>query len=250
MRIDPLPLAGIARLAGQAVLEVYRQDFTVRLKADDSPLTQADLASHELIKGALSQLYPDIVIISEEGKDLPYEARKGLKRFWLVDPLDGTKEFVAKNGEFTVNIALVEKRRPVLGVIHVPTLDLTYYGGAGLGSFRVHDGKCELIRARRTKPGQKVVAAVSRSHPDPRLEDYLAKIGNLEKRVAGSAYKFCLLAEGEVNLYARFNPTYEWDTAAGQAILEGAGASLTGLEGEPFLYNKPSLKNPGFIARA
>lgn len=248
---DILALCGVARLAGQEILRVAETAFTVDTKADDSPVTQADRASDAIIRQALTELYPDIPILSEESGQSDYSVRKDWKRFWLVDPLDGTKEFIKQNGEFTVNIALMEKDRPVLGVIQVPTRDAIYYGGPAMGAFRLSGTDDPVpIAVRRPAPGEPVRVGVSRSHPDERLDAYLAALPGHELVTAGSAYKFCLLAQGTIHLYPRLGPTMEWDTAAGHAIVEGAGGRLTAMDGCPFLYNKPCLRNGPFVATA
>lgn len=239
-----------AQAAGREILRVYATQFDVERKADDSPLTEADKAAHAAIKAVLSARFPDIPILSEEGRHLPYAERRHWPRMFVVDPLDGTKEFVKRNGQFTVNIALVERQRPVFGVIGVPVQGLLYWGGPDIGAFRVEDGRETPIRTRKPKPGEGHVVLESVSHKSPDMDAYLATL-HVRRRVdMGSALKFCALAEGKADLYPRFNPTHEWDTAAGHAIVLGAGGSMTGLDGGPFLYNKENLKNPGFVARA
>lgn len=249
LAIDQDALCGVARLAGQAILKVYGTNFAVDIKEDHSPITQADRASNAVIAESLGALYPDIPILSEEADKPEYARRKAWKRFWLVDPLDGTKEFVARNGEFTVNIALVEGVEPVFGVIYAPVTDTLYAGGPGLGGRRVRGGESSPLRARRPEPGQPLVVVRSRSHPDPSLDAYLARYPNHRDVTAGSALKFALVAEGTAHFYPRFNPTWEWDTAAGQAIVLGAGGSFAKPDGSPFVYNKEDLKNGGFVAK-
>lgn len=240
-------ICAVARLAGQAILEVYGTEFAVEIKEDKSPLTQADRASNEVISRSLTALHPDVPILSEESSQAPYEQRKAWKRFWLVDPVDGTKEFIKRNGEFTVNIALVEGRSPVFGVIYVPVKDVLYYGGPGMGSFRMSGGRREPLRVSGPVPeGGEVVVVASRSHPDERLAAYLERYPKRREVSAGSALKFGLVAEGSANLYPRFNPTMEWDTAAGHAIVLGAGGSFRAMGGGEFLYNKEDLRNGGF----
>ena len=244
-------VCGVARLAGRAVMEVYATDFAVEEKPDHSPVTLADKTSQKIIQDSLIALYPKVPILTEEGEHPDYAARKDWPIFWLVDPLDGTKEFVARNGEFTVNIALVEGRSPVFGVIYLPAKDVLYAGGPGLGSSRVvGGGKPEAIRVAKPAPGEALTVLVSRSHPDPKMTDYLARYPNRREVEAGSALKFGLVAEGAAHLYPRFNPTWEWDTAAGQALVQGAGGSFTAMDGGPFLYNKPDLRNGGFVAKS
>ncbi len=244
-------LLSIARHAGQEVLRVYHTSFEVRLKPDLTPLTKADESSNSIILSGLSDLTPDIPVLSEETQHAPYEEREQWETLWLVDPLDGTKEFVKKNGEFAVCIALIEDGRPVLGVIYVPVYDALYYGGAGLGAFvSFGGGPLVSIQAASQLPEGPMVALKSRSHPDERLLEYMDAYPPVRWVTAGSAYKFCLLAKAEAHVYPRLNKTYEWDTAAGHALLEGAGAVMTDLEGNPFTYNKPHLENGPFIARA
>ncbi|WP_034641626.1 3'(2'),5'-bisphosphate nucleotidase CysQ [Desulfovibrio inopinatus] len=244
-------LLSVARHAGQEILRVYHTTFEVRLKADLTPLTKADESSNAIILAGLSDLTPDIPVLSEETQHAPYEERMEWETMWLVDPLDGTKEFVKKNGEFAVCIGLIENGRPVLGVIYVPIYDALYYGGAQLGAFvSTGGGPLVPIEAARHRPQGPLVALKSRSHPDERLIDFMKPYSPIQWVTAGSAYKFCLLASADAHVYPRLNKTYEWDTAAGHALLEGAGAIMTDLEGKPFLYNKPNLENGPFIAKA
>lgn len=238
-----------AREASKAILEVYATQFDVRRKEDASPVTEADERAEHLIIAALAKAAPDIPAIAEE-----LAAAQGLPEapplFWLVDPLDGTKEFVARNGEFSINIGLIEGDRPVLGVIHVPTRNVTY-SGAGLGTAQrqENDAAPLAIEARRVpKSGQVVVH--SRSHIDSnRLDAFLVSYPTARRKISGSAVKFCLIAEGSADLYPRLGPTMEWDTAAGQAVLEAAGGAVTTLQGAPLRYAKPGYRNPDFIAR-
>lgn len=239
-----------AERAGREIMRVYATDFGVERKADKSPLTEADKEAHAAIVSVLTERFPDIPILSEEGKHLPYAERKAWPRFFLVDPMDGTKEFVKRTGEFTVNIALVEGRAPVLGVIHSPVQGVTWWGEPGVGAFRVEQGRETPIRTRKLKPGEGLVVLESVSHKDEKLDAFLSTIKVKERMAVGSALKFAVLAEGKADLYPRINLTYEWDTAAGHAIVLGAGGSFTALDGGPFLYNKEDLKNPGFVAKA
>jgi len=241
-------LTGIACRAGGAILEVYAGDFEVDLKEDASPLTQADLASHRVIRDALAELTPEIPLLSEESSGIPFAVRSTWPEYWLVDPLDGTKEFINRNGEFTVNIALVRRHRPILGVVHVPVRSQTYFGAAGVGAWRRdRDAEAIQIRTRRPPPAMPVVVG-SRSHANPKLEQCLAGIGPHRLVSMGSSLKFCLVAEGSADLYPRLGPTSEWDTAAAQAIVEAAGGVVVGLEGEPLPYNrKESFLNPWFL---
>lgn len=240
-------LVAIARRAGDAILEVYAGEFKVVSKADESPLTQADLASHRVIRAALATLAPDIPLLSEESADIPFATRRGWTQYWLVDPLDGTKEFISRNGEFTVNIALVREGRPVLGVVHVPVQGQTYYGAAGLGAWRQDSGKPQAIRTRRP-PARVPVVVGSRSHANPQLAAALAPIGEHTMTSMGSSLKFCLVAEGAADLYPRLGPTSEWDTAAAQAVVEAAGGAVLNLDGTPLSCNaRESFLNPWFL---
>jgi 3'(2'), 5'-bisphosphate nucleotidase len=242
------PVIALAREAGRAILAVYACDFDVEAKADRSPLTEADLAAHACIRDGLAALDPALPMLSEESAAHELSGRRDWTRYWLVDPLDGTREFVKRNGEFTVNIALIEDGRTVFGVVYAPVLDELFWGQAGHGAFlRGPEGDVEL-RARRPAP-RPLRVAVSRSHLDPRSA---ALLGRLEQPVSvglGSSLKFCRLAEGRVDVYPRFGPTGEWDTAAGQAVLEAAGGAVLDLAGQPLTYNqRESLINPDFIA--
>lgn len=243
-------LADLAKLAGREIMRIYGQDFAVEYKDDHSPLTEADRASNALITERLRQAYPDVPILSEEGSHVPYPVRQSWPRYFCVDPLDGTKEFVKRNGEFTVNIALVARNFPAFGVIYAPAMELLYWGGKDFGAFKqFREFAPQRIQTSRRPREQGLRALVSRSHPSDDMEALLAGHGATERVAAGSAWKFCLLAEGKADLYLRTNPTREWDTAAGQALVEGAGGSMTTLEGAPFVCNRQTLINPGFIVR-
>jgi 3'(2'), 5'-bisphosphate nucleotidase len=234
--------------AGEVIMDVYAQDFDVRQKLDKTPVTEADLAAERVIVGILKDASPDIPIVSEELVDL-----EGLppsaERFWVVDPLDGTREFVARNGEFAVCVGLVENGRPVLGVLHGPAVGLTYAAyGPGTATRQRHAGTIEPIRARIAS-SQGLVVVHSRSHENSRrVAEFLESYPVLERKKCGSALKFGLIAAGEADLYPRFGTTMEWDTAAGQAILEAAGGRVETLAGAPLSYGKPGLKNDGFVA--
>ena len=244
-------LLDLADQAGRAILAVRAAGFAVDYKRDHSPVTQADLASHRLILDGLARHFPDIPVVSEEAEETPHSERRTWERFFLVDPLDGTKEFVRGRDEFAVNIALVVGRSPDFGIIHLPALGATYHGGRDYGAFKTQAGRTAPIHVSPPAPGQGQVALVSLSHFDPALEDVLARYPVRERRAAGSAYKFCLLAEGTASLYPRLGGgPWEWDAAAGHAIVEGAGGTMTGLNGEPFLYNKESLRLGSFVAMA
>ena len=241
----------LAVTAGKAILDVYRGDFEVTRKQDRSPLTQADLASHVIIRDALARLTPDIPLLSEESADIDFRTRSRWREYWLVDPLDGTREFVNRNGEFTVNIALVRDHRPVLGVVHVPVSGVTYTGIEGIGAKRAEKGdEPQAIRVR-IPCADPVVVVGSRSHANPRLLEYLERIGDFELVSMGSSLKFCLLAEGKADFYPRLGPTSEWDTAAAHAVVTAAGGRILTLDGKPLEYNrKPSLLNPEFLVIA
>jgi 3'(2'), 5'-bisphosphate nucleotidase len=236
----------IARAAGEQILRVYQSDFAVTHKDDETPLTQADLASHRLIVDALAALTPALPCLSEEAAGISYATRRAWPRYWLVDPLDGTREFIKRNGEFTVNIALVDGHRPVLGVIHAPVLGTSYGAAAGAGAFRAEGARRAAIATRPLPAAPTFV--VSRSHRDPELDAILARAPAHEAIGRGSSLKFCLVAEGAADFYPRLGPTSEWDTAAGQCIVEQAGGAVWRLpELTPLGCNeKDSLLNPSF----
>ena len=241
-------LVSIARSAGAAILEIYHRDFDVSFKEDASPLTQADLASHAVIRDALRELTPDIPLMSEESRAIPYRERSGWQEFWLIDPLDGTKEFVNRNGEFTVNIALIRDHYPVLGIVHVPVRELTYCGREGAGcTLQVGEEEPKAIQV--SCPAARPPRVVgSRSHANPDLARRLAGIGPHEMVSMGSSLKFCLVAEGKADFYPRLGPTSEWDTAAAQAVVEAAGGHVVTLEGERLRYNTgENVLNPEFL---
>ena len=242
------PIVALAEDAGRAILEVYSTDFEVQAKDDESPLTQADLASHRWIDAGLRSLTPDIPIISEESGLPDFSERRTWRRCWIVDPLDGTKEFVNRNGEFTVNVALVEDGRPVLGVVHVPVRDRTYVGCRGLGAQRRESGAepVSIEVATRSRKPARIVG--SRSHRGASLDVFLDRVGDYDMIPMGSSLKFCVVAEGDADLYPRLGPTSEWDTAAAQAVVEQAGGSVTTTDMQRMRYNtKESLLNPEFF---
>lgn len=266
-----LVLIKAALAAGRAILEVYRSDFEVQHKADDSPLTLADRRSHEIIVSALAAF--DLPVLSEEGRDIPFSERRDWQAFWLVDPLDGTKEFVKRNGEFTVNIALIERRRPVLGVIYVPDHDTLFFGTAETGAWRVDkvldsgvphslrvDSMTGVLSPAVKLPCEEqrpVVYTIigSRSHKGPALDAFIEEMRRKHSTVnyisAGSSLKLCRVAEGAADIYPRLGPTMEWDTAAGQAIAESAGATVLQYDmPTPLFYNKENLLNPWFVVRS
>jgi len=243
-------VAVIAQAAGREILEVYAQGgMAATLKQDDSPLTAADLRAQRLIASALAALTPGVPVLSEEG-DLPTYAERSLwARHWLVDPLDGTREFLARNGEFTVNIALIEAHAPVLGVVHVPVSDTTYCGIPGEGAWRKEGGAPARTLHAATRAADPVRVVGSRSHRGDSLEGFLARIGRHELVGVGSSLKFCLIAEGLADVYPRLGPTSEWDTAAGHAVAIAAGGTVVELDGRPLEYNtREGLLNPCFVA--
>ena len=239
----------IARRAGAAILEVYATgDRSAESKSDASPLTAADLRSHRLIVAALGELTPDIPVLSEEGAATAYPERAAWRRYWLVDPLDGTREFLSRNGQFTVNIALVEAHAPVLGVVQVPVSDTTYQGVPGVGAWRQAGAAApEPIRVR-PRAADPVRVVGSRSHRGDSLDAFLERLGAFELKPIGSSLKFCLVAEGSADVYPRLGPTSEWDTAAAHAVAAGAGGAVVQLDGTPLRYNdKAELLNPFFV---
>ncbi len=248
MTDDLVFLGGLAHQAGAAILEIYGGEFAVEEKADHSPLTLADLRSHAILSQGLQDRYPDIPILSEEGKDIPFAVRRSWSRFWLLDPLDGTKEFVKRNGEFTVNIALVERDLPVLGVIFVPVSDHLYLADTRHGCWEIAEDHTRVLRIEEPRADQPVRVATSRSHPSPDLNRLLTLLPHYQTIIKGSAAKFCAVAAGEADFYPRLGPTSEWDTAAGQAIVTAAGGVMLDTEGRAFRYNKPDLVNGHFFA--
>ena len=241
-------ILSIAKEAGKAILKFYDEPIEVEHKSDDSPLTKADLAAHHVIVDGLKKETPEIPIISEEGGIADYSERKEWSRYWLVDPLDGTKEFIKKNGEFTVNIALIENRIPVFGVVHIPAIGVTYIGSASKGSVKIdEDGGKEIIYSDVPDLNNPVRIVCSRSHGSSDMEQVLAQKGILigDQVPAGSSLKFCLLAEGKADVYPRLGPTMEWDTAAGDTVFRYSGKK--GKRFSPITYNKENMLNDGFI---
>ena len=238
----------IARDAGARILEIYNSDYDVQEKEDKSPLTDADLAAHNTIVKALTALTPDIPILSEESAKLPFEERQKWNTYWLVDPLDGTKEFIKRNGEFTVNIALIDNHKSIIGVIHVPVLDIDYFGWKDGGSFKIEQGgETKSIKVRQ-QAAEKLVVVGSRSHGSEQLQAYMKNLGDSELLSMGSSLKFCLVAEGKADLYPRIGLTSEWDTGAAHCIVEQAGGRVTKLDMTDLDYNtKDSLLNPFFF---
>jgi 3'(2'), 5'-bisphosphate nucleotidase len=238
----------IVARAGAAIMRIYGSGFTVQHKEDDSPLTLADLESQRVIIEGLNAITPGIPILSEESAQAPWSERRSWSELWVVDPLDGTREFVKRNGEFTVNIALVREHEPVLGVVAAPAQGLLYWGAAGLGAFSQAQGGVQ-VPIQVSAPQNPLRVVGSRSHASAETAGYLARLGPHEMKGIGSSLKFCLVAEGNADLYPRFGPTSEWDTAAGQAVLEAAGGHVTRPDGHRLRYNcRDSLINGDFLA--
>jgi 3'(2'), 5'-bisphosphate nucleotidase len=254
-KIDINQILAIAEEAGKATLEIYNREFNIEEKEDHSPLTEADKKSNEIILDGLIKHYPEIPYISEETKQMSYTKRRDWNHLWLIDPLDGTKEFIKKNGEFTINIALIEDQTPVLGVIYVPVKDIFYYAQKGKGSFKIENGtSVQSISATIQSNREKLVLVGSRSHGGEALNEYLEKkreeYDEVELISSGSSLKFCLVAEGKADIYPRTGPTYEWDTAAGHAIVLESGKAVYDFEsGKPLVYNKENLLNGWFIVK-
>ncbi|VAW51417.1 3'(2'),5'-bisphosphate nucleotidase [hydrothermal vent metagenome] len=248
-----LECVDIARDAGDAILTIYDEGFSVEEKEDKSPLTDADLASHNLILQRLTELTPDIPILSEESAKLPFEERSSWETYWLVDPLDGTREFVKRNGEFTVNIALIHQHKSIIGVINVPVLDIDYYAWQNGGCYKIEKkGDAAKISVKKLD-GKQLTAAGSRSHGSEMMQQYMANLaadngGEVETLSMGSSLKFCLVAEGRADLYPRLGLTSEWDTGAAHCIVIEAGGYITQTDMSPLEYNtKDSLLNPFFF---
>ncbi|MBT3196132.1 MAG: 3'(2'),5'-bisphosphate nucleotidase CysQ [Gammaproteobacteria bacterium] len=242
------PLISLSQQAGRQILEIYEAGFSVTDKADNTPLTDADLAAHTTIVEGLKALTPDIPALSEESDAISFEERSSWQSYWLIDPLDGTREFINRNGEFTVNIALIEDHKPILGLIQVPVNDTLYYGWRKGGAWKkLPDHPVEPIQVRSPSEEQLVVAG-SRSYQSEIMAEFLDKIGSHKILSMGSSLKSCLIAEGKADLYPRLGPTSEWDTAAAQCIVEEAGGQITDTSMRPLRYNtKESLLNPHFF---
>jgi len=242
-------VVAIAHHAGAAIMEVYRSGDTGETsKADNSPLTLADLAAHRIIVEALTRLTPEIAILSEEAADIAYPVRSQWTRYWLVDPLDGTREFIKRNGEFTVNIALIENGKPVMGVVYAPVLDVCYHGARGAGAF-VQRGNtaAQPITVKPHAAGETIKVVASRSHSDARTEALLKQLGDYQCISMGSSLKLCLVAEGAAHFYPRLGQTMEWDTAAAHAVVNAAGGIVCNMAGDELHYNKVDLHNPEFL---
>lgn len=253
IRTDPSrlfkPVVDQAREAGRRIMAIYGTEFRVGVKDDRSPLTAADLAAHDCLVAGLDDLSTGYPVLSEESADLAEQDRKLWQTYWLIDPLDGTREFIKRNGEFTVNVALIHRHRPVLGVVHAPALGVTYFASEGCGAFRQEGDEDPVeIRVKNQCANPPRVVA-SRSHGTPELELYLSRLGQHERVPVGSSLKFCLVAEGRADIYPRMGPTSEWDTAAAQCVVEQAGGAVVDLDGLPLRYNAgPSILNPFFLA--
>jgi 3'(2'), 5'-bisphosphate nucleotidase len=249
-------LVAIVDAAGREIMKVYESNFTVVTKDDASPLTQADLASHRSIRDALHALTPEIPLLSEEANLQDFATRQSWTRYWLVDPLDGTKEFINRNGEFTVNIALIEDHRAVLGIVGVPAQGVIYTGDVAARRAERRDRQgIRAINTRRMDRARELIVVASRSHGGERLELFLDELsrrfGSVDRTPVGSSLKFCILAEGRADLYPRLGPTSEWDIAAAHAVLEAAGGAVWTFDRLPLRYNtKESLLNPEFLAIA
>jgi len=242
------PAVEVARAAGLQILEIYARDFSVAHKDDRSPLTEADMAAHHAIVAGLRSLTPDLPVLSEEEAAIPYAERSRWSRYWLVDPLDGTREFIKRNGEFTVNIAVISDHQPILGVIYVPVSRVCYFACRGAGAFRQEPGGAPQPIRVRAWPGGPITVAGSRSHNDERFDRFLAQFAEHSMISMGSSLKSCLVAEGKADVYLRLGPTSEWDTAAAQCIVEEAGGKFLDTAMQPLRYNtKESLLNPFFI---
>ena len=241
-------LLAVARAAGDAIMSVYVGGaVNVQRKEDASPVTEADLAAHRVLASQLVPLLPDCPVVSEEDPaSQAYRQDKG--QFWLIDPLDGTKEFIARNDEFTVNIALIEEGRSVLGVVYAPAIDALYWGGASLGAWRCVRGKTADIKVSANSALDACRVVARKSHLNETTRSFIDRLGLVSLVQAGSSLKFCRVAEGKADIYPRLAPTCEWDTAAAQAVLEGAGGMVLDLDGQPLQYGKPDVLNPSFIA--
>lgn len=238
----------LAEQAGEKILEFYETDYAIEHKEDETPLTEADMAAHHFIEAGLQALTPDIPILSEESADIPFATRQQWQRYWLVDPLDGTREFIKRNGEFSVNIALVENGTAILGVVYAPVMRTSYYARQGGGAFKREPGRKSAPMHCQNPAREKVIVAGSRSHRGASLNAFLVKLNNYEIISMGSALKSCLVAEGAVDVYPRLGPTSEWDTAAAQCVVEEAGGRLTDTNMDILRYNtKDSLLNPHFF---
>jgi len=239
----------IAQKAGLATMEIYQKDFAIEYKDDKSPLTEADLKANQIICDALTKLYPDIPILSEENKATEYSERKDWEQYWCIDPIDGTKEFIKKNGEFTINIALIQKDTPVAGVVYAPALNDTYWAKKGEGAFK---NGARLPLKINENPEEKLFVVASKSHLSTETQEFIDNLEtkNIEQVSKGSSLKLCMVAVGEADIYPRLAPTMEWDTAAADAVVREAGKMTYQFEiDQPMVYNKENLLNPWFIVK-
>lgn len=242
------PVISLAIRAGARILDFYRYGFEVEEKQDNTPLTQADIAAHKIIKAGLMELTPDIPILSEESTKVPFSERQQWQIYWLVDPLDGTKEFIKRTDEFTVNIALIENGLPIMGLIHAPELERCYFASKGLGAYKKAGGNKPRLIQVKSKCRHPIIVAGSRAHRTAEFNQFLENLGETEVLSIGSALKSCVVAEGQADIYARLGPTSEWDTAAAQCIVEEAGGKITDTNMQRLRYNtKDSLLNPHFF---
>ncbi len=242
-----LVVCELARQASEKIMCFYRNGAAVTWKTDASPLTAADQASHDFLVNSLQSLMPEATVISEESQEAINGSIEGGRIFWLVDPLDGTKEFLKGTNEFTVNVALMEAGLPVLGVVRAPALNLTYYGGRNFGSWRQVDGERPTPISTRRADSSELSLVASKDHAGPLVSAMLARLTHPQLQSMGSSLKFCLVAEGKADIYLRDLPTMEWDTAAAQCIVEAAGGGVYSLDGETLRYGKPGLKNPAIM---
>lgn len=243
-------IINIARSAGELIQQEYKKPPVVNWKSDDSPLTQADKKSHDHILKRLIESFPEIPVLSEEGVDISYAERSKWDKFWCVDPIDGTKEFIKKTGQYTINIALIQNGEPIIGVIYVPSLSLLYFAEKGSGAFKLDNskknGQAEPINVRELNH-EEINVVASKDHAGPAVKKLIEALPNATTKSMGSSLKFCLVAEGEADVYYRDVPTFEWDTAAAQAIVEEAGGKVYTLDGRALKYNKKNLRNPSLI---
>ena len=248
--LDKVALEDIVRIAqeaGDAIMQIYTKNFSIEYKDDRSPLTEADTKSNEIICDTLEKLYPNIPIMSEENKQTDYEERKEWEFYWCIDPIDGTKEFIKKNDEFTVNIALIHKNMPVLGVVYAPAIDEMYKAKKGEGAYK-NNQKLPL----QTNPNEKLYVVASKSHLSPETQEFIDNIETkeIEQVSKGSSLKLCMVAEGKADIYPRLAPTMEWDTAAADAIVRESGKMTYQFNtNEPLVYNKENLLNPWFVVK-
>ncbi len=235
--------------AGKAIIEIYQGDIEVERKNDNSPLTKADKKAHEIISAGLIELQPDLPIISEEGAHLPFEIRKNWRAYWLIDPLDGTKEFISRNGEFTVNIALIEDGYPIIGVVGQPVEERIYYAADELGAFEIGPNHSEPVSISTKAAQNAILTLVSKSHLSEVLREEINQQKDVKMISIGSSLKLCMIANGKADFYPRIGPTSEWDIAAAQCVVEVAGGKVLSLDGERMKYNqKESFKNSDFVA--